>query len=268
MGKCIFWHERVMCLNHLTFFVPGDLPAADFARQTLLRSGCHVVDSPGPDVTHLLLSVPSFDPEGKLKGGFQPEKIISGIPDTATVMGGNLFGSVFSKYKCIDFLQDPMYLAENAAITAHCAIRVAMENLSATLQDMHILVIGWGRIGKCLGKLLQNLGAHVTVTSRKAEDRAILTALGYDALDPSGLNINLSRYRLVFNTAPTVVVDEGKSQFFRKDCLKIDLASKPGILDPDVICARGLPGKLAPETSGELIARTAIRLAHEQGVKV
>ena len=29
----------------------------------------------------------------------------------------------------------------------------------------------------------------------------------------------------------------------------------------DVIIARGLPGKDAPESSGELIARTAIRIA-------
>lgn len=226
------------------------------------------MDTPGPDVTHLLLSVPSFDPEGKLKGGFFAEDIIKDLPETVTVMGGNLAGSLFSKYKCVDFLQDPMYLAENAAITAHCSIRVAMQHLNAILQDMHILIIGWGRIGKCLGKLLQDLGAHVTVTSRKAEERAILTALGYDALDPSRLNINLSRYRLIFNTAPTMVIDEEKTQFLRKDCLKIDLASRAGIFGPDVIQARGLPGKLAPETSGELIARTAIRLAHEQGVKV
>lgn len=236
-----------------------------FARDSLLRKGCRVVETPWQDVTHLLLSVPSFDPSGNIKGGFLLEDILKEIPDTVTVMGGNLFASALSKYTCVDFLHDPMYLAENAGITAHCAISVAMQQLKSTLQDMHVLVIGWGRIGKCLSKLLKSLGAHVTVTSRKPEDRAILSVLGYDALDPSRLNINLSRYRLVFNTAPTVVIDEAKSHFFRSDCLKIDLASKPGILCPDVIWARGLPGKLAPETSGELIARTAVRLAFEQG---
>ena len=40
----------------------------------------------------------------------------------------------------------------------------------------------------------------------------------------------------------------------------IDLASKLGIEAEDVIWARGLPGKDAPETSGDLIARTVIRL--------
>ena len=256
-----------MHLNHLTFFAPGNSPAVTFARKALLRKGCRVVEAPGPDVTHLLLSVPSFAPDGTPMGGFLLEDILKDIPDTVTVMGGNLPESMSEKYNCVDFLRDPMYLAENAGITAHCAISVATQELKCTFQDMHILVIGWGRIGKCLSKLLKSLGAHVTVTSRKAEDRAILAALGYDALDPSTLNVNLSRYRLIFNTAPTVVIDEEKCRFLRCDCLKIDLASKPGILCPDVIWARGLPGKRAPETSGELIARTAVRLAFEQGGK-
>ena len=47
------------------------------------------------------------------------------------------------------------------------------------------------------------------------------------------------------------------------NALKIDLASKPGIGGSDVIWARGLPGKDAPESSGELIAKTIIRLMEE-----
>ena len=43
-------------------------------------------------------------------------------------------------------------------------------------------------------------------------------------------------------------------------CLKIDLASCPGILARDTIYARGLPGIHAPESSGQLIADTVFRL--------
>ena len=46
------------------------------------------------------------------------------------------------------------------------------------LADCKVLVIGWGRIGKCLAALLKGLEADVTVVARKETDRAILHALG------------------------------------------------------------------------------------------
>ena len=45
-----------------------------------------------------------------------------------------------------------------------------------------------------------------------------------------------------------------------ENCLNIDLASVVGMEGKRIIYARGLPGKDAPETSGELIARTVLRL--------
>jgi len=115
-------------------------------------------------------------------------------------------------------------------------------------------VIGWGRIGKCLAKLLQQLGANVTVAARKETDRAILSSLGYQAVDTA--NLDTKPYRVIFNTVPTMI-----SALSPGEALKIDLASVLGLGSSDVIWARGLPSKDAPESSGKLIAQTAIRLA-------
>jgi hypothetical protein len=46
----------------------------------------------------------------------------------------------------------------------------------------------------------------------------------------------------------------------REDCVKIELASKDGMEGDDIIIARGLPGIHLPESSGELIAETFLRL--------
>jgi dipicolinate synthase subunit A len=67
-------------------------------------------------------------------------------------------------------------------------------------------------------------------------------------------------YRVIFNTVPAPVIDEAECELCRSDCLKIDLASELGIAGEDVLWARGLPGKDAPESSGRLIALTAARL--------
>jgi dipicolinate synthase subunit A len=154
----------------------------------------------------------------------------------------------------------PFYLAENADITAHCAVKVALARLPVILKGCQVLIVGWGRIGKCLGKLLKNMGAIVTIAARKETDRALAAALGYEVLDPASMSYELVRFRVVFNTVPGIVLDRERMTYCSNDCLKIELASVPGMEGDDVISARGLPGKEAPETSGTLIAKTVLRL--------
>lgn len=239
-------------------YIPGNTPTSGYTTSALTDRGFSVTDRPAPDVTHLLLPVPSFGPDGRIRGGGLPEHLLGKLPETVTVIGGALEHPILTGYNKLDLLLDPLYLAENAAITADCAVRIAANRLRTVFKGCPILVIGWGRIGKCLSTLLKAMQADVTVAARKDHDRAILRALGYRTEDPARLGQCVSRYRIIFNTVPAEVIAEGAD--FRKDCIKIDLASQPGIAGSDVIQARGLPGRDAPEASGQLIAKTVIRL--------
>ena len=126
-------------------------------------------------------------------------------------------------------------------------------------------VLGWGRIGKCLAQLLKASGAYVTVAARKETDLAMLQALGYEAEQIETLRYGLVKYRLIFNTVPYPVLDQEQASHCSNDCVKIELASRPGIVGDDVIQARGLPGKMAPESAGLLIAKSVIRqIAHKE----
>jgi dipicolinate synthase subunit A len=167
----------------------------------------------------------------------------------------------------IDLLQDARYLAENAAITADCAIRLAGQGLKTVFRGLPVLVIGWGRIGKCLAAQLKCTGADVTVAARKEADRGMLASLGYHAIPTEALELYLPRYRILFNTVPCEVIDETQAQRCRRDCLKIDLASVCGIAGDGVLWARGLPGKMAPEAAGRLIGSAALRLARKEAAK-
>ena len=237
----------------------GTTRACGYAAEKLRSAGFSLADHPSPEVTHLLLDVPAF---GNGRGENVPE-ILQMLPRQVIAAGGNLCGNLPEGCLGWDFLQDEDYLAQNAAITAQCTLRVAAPVLSGTLQDAPALVIGWGRIGKCLGKLLKALGNDVTVAARKEKDRAMLRALGYRTENISNLPAHLGRYRIVFNTAPEPILSESDlSQ--TENCVKIDLASKKGLGGGDVIWARGLPERYAPESSGELIARTMIRFLKEE----
>lgn len=238
------------------FHLIGHTAAIIYAAATLHDAGFPLLPYPDPEATHLILPVPSFEPDGGIRGGGDILQILALLPKSITIIGGNLDRPELEAYKKIDLLQDAYYTAENANITAHCAVKLAMNKLPATFDGQSVLVIGWGRIGKCLARLLAGMGAKVTVAARKENDRALLSALGYGAVDTA--NIDTTPYRVVFNTVPAMTVP-----FCFGNALKIDLASRQGIGGSDVIWARGLPGKDAPESSGDLIARTIIRLMEE-----
>lgn len=250
-------------MNGYVFYPAGHTNALDYAIKALCQKGCRFASKPDSSITHLLLGVPSFEADGSLKGGGAIEAILPKLNTEITVVGGNLQHPALSGYKTLDLLQYPLYLAENADITAHCAVKVAMTQLPVTLKGCQVLVIGWGRIGKCLASLLKRMGAIVTVAARKDADRAMLLTLGYDVEDASALDYGLIRYRVIFNTVPAMVLPKSSLQYCRPECLKIDLASSKGIDDANVLWARGLPNKDAPEASGELIARSILLLCQK-----
>lgn len=247
-------------MKQYSFYSAGHTDALSHCLQYLRYQGCSVLSAPCDRVTHLLLPVPSFDPDGTLKGGGQIRDALKALPDTVTVIGGNLAHPDLKDYSTVDLLKDPVYLAENANITAHCAVKLALQQLPVTLQGCPVLVIGWGRIGKCLAALLRQMGAHVSVSARKEADRAMLLALGYDIADITPPAYDLMRCRVIFNTVPTLLLSEELLENCPPECLKIELASVAGMEGKDIISARGLPNKDAPESSGILIAKSALRL--------
>lgn len=242
-------------MKDLLLYPVGSTPACRYAAGFLKQTGVALTDHPSPEVTHLLLDVPSFANDGKLRDGSEIHSLLRMLPPNICVVGGNLEHPALQEVRCMDLLKDPLYLAKNAAITAECALQVAYPKLDTVLGGTACLVIGWGRIGKCLGQLLRAVGAAVTIAARKEADRAMAAALGYEAVDTEALPASLPRFRLVFNTAPELIVNKEQLGLC-KNCVKIDLASKPGLEGEDVIIARGLPGVYAPEASGKLIAQT------------
>lgn len=248
----IFWRERVMYLKPISVFTAGCSPALAHAAAAL---GTYHTKLPGSHVTHLLLPVPSFEPGGMVKGGLLLEDILSQLPPNVAVIGGNLGHPALEGYEVIDLLKDPFYVARNAAITAHCALGLILTGLPVTLPGQEVLVIGWGRIGKCMAELLKGLGTSVTVAARKDADRAMAEALGFLSTAPG--DWEPGKYRVVVNTVPAPVLDASECA---PDALLLDLASVRGITGDRVNWARGLPGVCVPETSGKLIAETVLRL--------
>lgn len=235
------------------FYTAGSTEALRSAQRNLQHWGYDVSPIPTEYVTHLLLPVPSFDTPDILKGGQQLSRILTNLPENITILGGNLPPL---PYRCADFLQDEYYLKENASITAHCTMKLLQQHYPDILKDVPVLVIGWGRIGKELATLLKAMQATVTVAVRKKSYIQAMQKQHTDAVLLSQLVPK--QYRIIINTAPAPVLHESEAA---ARALLIDLASIKGIEGDRVLWARGLPNKDAPESSGALIAKTALRYA-------
>lgn len=242
-------------MDEICIFPIGNTLACQIAGEKLSREGIFMADHPRPEVTHLLLDVPSFLPSGRLRGGGDIGAVLEMLPEDICIIGGKLNHPALEGYNKLDLLRNERYLAINAAITADCALSIAAPLLNAAFRETPTLILGWGRIGKCLGQMLKALGTPVTIAARKERDRGMLEALGYEAVDFQAAEALLPTCKLLINTVPQQVLEAQPPD----SCIQIDLASFPGLFGENVIWAKGLPGTCAPESAGRLMADTILK---------
>ncbi|MCL2095810.1 MAG: dipicolinate synthase subunit DpsA [Oscillospiraceae bacterium] len=151
----------------------------------------------------------------------------------------------------------------NAVPTAEGAINIAMQELPTIIAGCKALVIGYGRIGRILAHKLYGLHTKIYVSARKQEDFAWIEAFGHKALNYDNIDEKLGDFDVIFNTAPSLILNKRRLEKIRDDAVVIDLASNPGGVDfnaaknlgKNVIWALSLPGKYAPATAGKTLAR-------------
>ncbi len=176
------------------------------------------------------------------------------------------------KLKMTDYFLREELCILNAVATAEGALSLLINETDKTLLGRKALIIGYGRIGKCLADRLRHMGVEVVVSSRKFEDMAWCRSSGFGTLDTTDLSGKLSDFELIINTVPYVVLKDTHLSELRKDVLCMDLASKPGGIDFSaaaqhglkVVWALGLPAKVAPTTAGEIIKDTIYNILKEQ----
>lgn len=188
-----------------------------------------------------------------------------------TVFGGRIPAAWSEALKkegiCIvDYEDNEMFLQKNAYLTAEGAVMTAMGLTDRAILHSKVAVIGYGRIGRELCRLLGAWGAHVTVVARRAESRREAEMQGITALDVSDRMRLSAGYDVIFNTVPAKVLDRETLAAMPCDTLVIELASAPGGLDPEgakeaalrcglqIIRAPGLPGRYAPQDAGRAVA--------------
>ena len=173
--------------------------------------------------------------------------------------------------QCTDLLKREEFSVLNTIATAEGTIQIAMEETQRTLHASNVLIMGFGRIGKVLAKMLDGIGAKVYCEARKNEDISWIKAYGYNPIHLNDLDKNLEKFDIIINTIPFQLLAGERLDLIKKEAVIIDLASNPGGIDRKsargkglkVIWALSLPAKVAPLTSAEFIKETLYHVLKE-----
>ena len=171
----------------------------------------------------------------------------------------------------VDLLKREEFSVLNTIATAEGTIQIAMEETQRTVHGSNVLVMGFGRIGKVLAKMLDGIGAKVYCEARKYEDISWIKAYGYNPIHLNNLDEYLGRFDIIINTIPFQILEGPKLDLVKKEVVIVDLASNPGGVDRKaarerdlkVIWALSLPAKVAPLTSAEFIKETLYHVLKE-----
>lgn len=207
---------------------------------------------------------------------FRIADVLDAIPPGALVFGGSVPPMVheMAARRALlihDYLAQEELAVRNAIPTAEGAIQIAMEHLPVTIHALPVLIIGSGRIGTALAQRLHALGANVTVSARRYEDFARVSAMGWHTADTRALSGTLASYALIVNTVPAEVLTRPLAAECREDVLLLDLASGEGGIAPNArdlrpcIHALSLPGRVAPVTAAADICETITHMLEEEG---
>lgn len=202
-----------------------------------------------------------------------------------------IFGGILPKYFCdmcrdvgcevIDYYGCENLVYKNATATAEGAVMIAMSNTPDTVKDSKYSIIGYGRIAKQLAYMLKSLGGNITIMARS--DMAIADAIknGYRTFKLESIAGDeyykkmaevIDSCSVVFNTVPSIILNEEVLKKQKNLPIYVELASSPGGIDSEYarikriknIYAPSLPGRYAPRSAGKYIFEEIIRLLSDK----
>lgn len=190
-----------------------------------------------------------------------------------SVFGGKMSDDIkklFSENKIYDCYSREDFQLLNAVPTAEGIAEIALRELPITVNGATFVVFGFGRAGKAIGELFKAMGADVIIGARRASVLTEAEKRGFKTVNISDDFDIPEKIGMAVNTVPAEILSE-KHLKQLKGCLYAEAASAPYGTDLEkaraagvnVILASGLPGKIAPESAGEIIAKTIINTVKE-----
>lgn len=255
-------------------------------QQTINVTTCDTITEALTDVQAVILPVPGINKDGTVYSVFssQPlelsERHLVSLPANTPIFAGfarERLKDMISRcnLQLVELLERDEVAILNSIPSAEGAVQMAMEETSITIHSSNSFVLGFGRTGATLARLLQGMGARVTVVARREEHLARAYEMGMTPCSFVELAHRIQHANIIFNTVPALVLNNCLLSKLDSETVIIDVASPPGGTDFEAAArlgikarlAPGLPGKVAPKTAGKILAQVVPRLLVEHLTK-
>lgn len=195
--------------------------------------------------------------------------LLSNIKSSQVVFAAMLNDENKSKFfkrgiKLYDYYEREDIKTRNAYPTAQGVLKIILDNLPICLNRMKCLVTGCGKTAQAISLMLKSLDVKVTIAARKCGDIAWAENNSMDGIYIKNLKNSSIDFDVVINTVPYTILDDTILSKINRQCLLIEIASKPYGIDLSSaqkykihsIIAGSLPGKTVPKAAGEIISDT------------
>ncbi|HZK27394.1 MAG TPA: dipicolinate synthase subunit DpsA [Thermoclostridium sp.] len=235
------------------------------------------------DIT--VCGIPLLSPSGFINMPYSEETLSSStlsevIPKQTLLIAGKIDKETRQSLKnkdiaYVDLLEREEMAVLNAIPAAEGAVELIIKSIPRTIHSSRILILGYGRIGKVLARILAGFNAEVWVSARKFSDLSWIEACGHRPVHLNDLERYVSDMNVIINTIAHQYITPDILNKIRTDSYLIDLASVPGGIDFEYAKKLGLktdwalslPGKVAPLTAAEIIKKTIDNAISERGRK-
>jgi dipicolinate synthase subunit A len=211
----------------------------------------------------ILLPIPTSRDGVTLSTGESFESVVGDAESGAVVAGYSipaLLRRAFEESGCrvVDSALDEEFLVANGELTADATLGILLTTEKRAPRDLRVGVVGYGRIGKRLTRVLLYLGADVRVYTSRTNTRLELCEFGV-ASRMSLSDADLSGLDVLINTAPAKIFDTS-SESFPSGIRIIDLAGGNNFPDyPSVEKYPSLPAVSLPVSAGKIWAESIER---------
>ena len=214
----------------------------------------------------ILLSIPSSRDKIHLTGTDIPlRSVIDNAEGRSLIVGYGLPAAFVTDaltegIRVFDLCQDERFLRENAEISAHGIVAHLMTKHKQAISEMSVGIVGYGRIGKMLTRMLLFLGADITLFTRRDETRLELCGVGINARDVSEIKY-ASGLDSIVNTAPArLLSEEQTAELIAGGTEVIDVASADAVPQVDgVVRLLSIPDRSYPISAGRIYAAAVLR---------